>query len=127
MSANKAKGTRWESAIVDFLRSVGFRWADRVPMSGAKDRGDVTPGPGAPAIESKNQSRLDWAEWLDEAEREAVNAGAPFGVVWAKRRGKASPADGYVLMSGRSYARLMLEAGYGPTEPREAFAPREQR
>jgi hypothetical protein len=116
VSAARAKGTRFESAIVDYLRGVGFRWADRVPMSGAKDRGDVTIGPGGPAIESKNQNRLSWAEWLDEANIEALNAGAPFGVVWAKRRGKGSPADGYVLMDGTSFAHLLHEAGYGEGE-----------
>jgi hypothetical protein len=42
VSAGKAKGTRWESAVVTFLRSAGFGWADRVPLSGARDRGDVT-------------------------------------------------------------------------------------
>lgn len=117
MSAGKAKGTRWESTIVTWLRGQGFPWADRVPLSGARDRGDVTVGPGSPAIEAKDQNRLSWAEWLDEAEEEAVNAGAPHGVVWAKRRGKASPADGYVLMTGRAYAGLLRAGGFGePTD-----------
>lgn len=113
MSAGKQKGTRWESAVVAYLRSLSFPWADRVPLSGARDRGDVTVGPGSPAIECKDQNRLAWAEWLDEAEEEAVNARAPHGVVWAKRRGKASPADGYVLMSGRTYAGILRQLGYG--------------
>jgi hypothetical protein len=113
VSAAKRKGTSWETAIVTFLRPF-FPWADRVPLSGARDRGDVTVGPGSPVIEAKNQNRLSWAEWLDEAEAEARNAGAPFGVVWAKRRGKASPGDGYVLMSGHTYVKLMHDAGYAP-------------
>lgn len=113
MAAGKAKGTKHESRIVTFLRDHGFTWADRVPLSGARDRGDVTVGPGSPVIEAKNQARHSFAEWLDEANAEAVNAGAPFGVVWAKRRGKGSPGDDYVLMDGRAFALLMTEAGYG--------------
>ena len=113
MSAAKAKGTKHESAIVTFLRDHGFPWADRVPLSGTRDRGDVTVGPGSPVIEAKNQARHSFAEWLDEATTEAANAGAPFGVVWAKRRGKGSPGDGYVVMDGSTFAALLKQAGYG--------------
>ena len=113
MSRAKQKGTAWETAIVTFLRDHRFHYADRVPLSGNKDRGDVTVGYGGPAIESKNQNRLSWAEWLDEAKQEAVNAKAPFGVVWAKRRGKGSPRDGYVLMDGAAFVQLLIDAGYG--------------
>jgi hypothetical protein len=113
MSASKAKGTRHESAIVQFLREHGFTYADRVPLSGTKDRGDVTVGPGSPVIEAKNQARHSLAEWLDEANAEAVNARAPFGVVWAKRRGKGCVGDGYVVMDGHTFALLLREAGYG--------------
>ena len=113
MSAGKQKGTRWESAIVNFLRDHGFTWADRVPLSGSRDRGDVTLGPGSPVIESKNQARHSMAEWLDEANAEAANARAPFGVVWAHRRGKGSPGDGYVVMDGATFVLLLRMAGWG--------------
>jgi|SRR4051812_17534789 hypothetical protein len=115
MSAGKAKGTRHESNIVGYLRTVGFPWADRVPLSGARDRGDVTIGPGSPVIEAKNQARYSLAEWLDEARAEAANARAPFGVVWMHRRGRGSAADGYVVMSGEDFAGLLRAAGYGET------------
>ncbi len=117
MSASKQKGTRWESRIVDFLSEHGFTWADRVPLSGKSDRGDVTIGPGSPVIEAKDKARHAFAEWLDEANAEAVNTGAPFGVVWAHRRGKGSPGDGYVLMDGHSFVRLLHEAGYSWEPP----------
>lgn len=115
MSAGKAKGTRWETAVVTFLRANGFPWADRVPLSGARDRGDVVIGPSSPVMELKNQQRHSWAEWLDEAETEATNANAPFGVVWAHRRGRGSPSEGYVVMSGSTFVQLLREAGYGGT------------
>src|SRR5690348_6360724 len=117
MSAGRQKGTRWESACVNFLREHGFQWADRLPLSGAKDRGDVTIGPGSPVHEMKSQNRHSLAEWLDEANVEAANASAPFGVVWFKRRGKTSPGDGFVLMDGHSYVKLLHEAGYSWEPP----------
>ena len=123
MSAGKQKGTRHESSIVAFLRDHGFTFADRVPLSGSRDRGDVTVGPGSPVIEAKNQARHSFAEWLDEANQEAQNAGAPFGVVWAKRRGKGCAGDGYVVMDGHSFVKLLHEAGYSwepPLPGREA-------
>lgn len=113
MSAAKRKGTAAESAVVTFLRPF-FPWADRVPLSGSRDRGDVSLGPGGPCVEVKNTNRLDLSGALDEAEEEARNAGAPFGVAWIKRRGRTNPGDWYVVMSGHSFTRLSLEAGYGP-------------
>lgn len=113
MSASKQKGTREESGLVTWLRENGFPYADRVPLSGKADRGDVTLGPGSPVIEVKNQKRHSLADWLDEAKAEAVNARAPFGVVWFHRRGKGSPADAYVLMDGATFATLLRSAGWG--------------
>lgn len=109
MSAARAKGTRWESAIVAFLRVAGFVQAERRALGGARDRGDVAGIPGV-VIEAKSAARLDLAGWLAEAEAERVNDGAVYGVVWAKRRGKASPADGYVVMSGRAFVELLAAA-----------------
>ena len=117
MSAGKQKGTRHESNIVAFLREHGFTFADRVPLSGSRDRGDVTLGPGSPVIEAKNQSRHSFAEWLDECNAEAANAHAPFGVVWAHRRGKGSPGDGYVVMDGHTFVKLLHESGYSWEPP----------
>jgi len=113
MSANKARGTRFETAVVTFLREHGVTYAERRALSGARDLGDVTGIPGGPVIECKSQNRISLAEWLDEADTEAQNARAPFGVVWAKRRGKASAGDGYVVMDGNTFALLLREAGYG--------------
>jgi hypothetical protein len=115
VSAAKQKGTAWETRIVTFLRDHGFTYADRVPLSGHKDRGDVTTGPGSPVIEAKNQARHSLAEWLTEAEQERDNAKADTAVVWIKRRGFTSPGRGYVVMSGDDYVWLLKSAGYGGT------------
>lgn len=109
MNAAKAKGTRWESAIVAFLAERGWVNAERRALHGTQDKGDVVGIPGV-VIEAKSAARLDLAGWLAEAEAERVNDRARWGVVWAKRRGKTSPSDGYVLMSGRTFVELLLAA-----------------
>lgn len=111
MSAAKAKGTRFESAVAEFLRGVGFPHAERRALNGSKDRGDIT-GVLDAVIEVKNQERHSLAEWLDEALIERDNAGASIGAVWFKRRGKGSAGDGYVLLDGSTFARLLRDAGY---------------
>ena len=116
MSAERAKGTRWASRIVNFLRVSGWPHAELRNLSGAKDRGDIAGVIGV-CIEAKNQARHSMAEWLDEANTEAANAHAPFGVVWAHRRGKGSPGDGYVVMDGHTFVKLLHEAGYAWEPP----------
>lgn len=120
MSRNKQRGTRWESAIVAYLRDNGWRYADRLPLSGARDRGDVTLGNGSPlVIEAKNAARIELAAWVDEANTEADNASEHraweaehIGVVWVHRKGKADPADGYVVMDGATFLHLLRSADY---------------
>lgn len=118
MSAARAKGTRWESAIVDYLRTNGVPHAERRALSGTQDRGDIAGLPGV-VIEAKNARTADLAGWVDEAEVERNNARAELAVVWHHRRGKASPADGYVTMSGATLVHLLRAAGYIAT-PEEA-------
>lgn len=111
MSTNKAKGTRWESAVVGYLRERGWVHAERRALAGTKDLGDVTGIPGV-VIECKNQNRRSLAEWLDEAADERANANADLGVVWFKRIGYVSPGKGYVLMDGETFTLLLRESGY---------------
>lgn len=109
MSAARAKGTRWESAIVEYLREVGATQVERRALGGANDKGDIAGIPGV-VIEAKAAARLELAAWVAEAREEAANASAPIGVVWHKKRGKASPAHGYVTMAGDTFALLLMLA-----------------
>jgi hypothetical protein len=112
MNRNKAAGTRWESAIVEFLRDNGFPWAERRALAGALDKGDVTGIPGV-VIEAKAHRQISLAEFLDEALTERDNAGAQIGAAWVKRKGKGSAGDGYVVMDGHTFALLLRAAGWG--------------
>ena len=111
MTASKAKGTAWESAIVDFLREHGALHAERRALGGTNDRGDIAGIPGV-VIEAKCAAKLEFGSWLAEAEAERINDGATYGVVWAKRRGKGSPGAGYVVLTGDTLVRLLADAGY---------------
>ncbi len=113
MSASKRKGTGWESAVVTYLRENGVPHAERRSLNGAKDRGDIAGIPGV-VIECKNEKTVTLAAYADETETERRNDHAPVGAAWIKRRGKASPAHGYVLMTGDRFLRLLTEAGYIP-------------
>ena len=111
MSANKRKGTAWESQVVAYLRDRGWMHVERRALNGAKDRGDVAGIPGL-VVECKAASRHELAAWVDEAKTERDNDGAKYGVVWVKRRGKGTPRDAFVVMDGDTFADLLAEAGY---------------
>jgi len=111
MSASKRKGTGWESAVVDYLRTHGAPHAERRALNGAKDRGDIAGIPGV-VIECKNAARTELAAWVDEAQAEAANDNARIGFAWLKRRGKTSPGSGFVVMTGDTLVRLLVDAGY---------------
>jgi hypothetical protein len=111
-NTSKRLGTLWETAIVAFLNASGWPYAERRALNGNQDKGDITGIPGGPVIEAKNAARIQLAEWTKETEAEVKNAGAPFGALWIKRRGKSSPADGYVVLSGSAFVHLLKAGGY---------------
>lgn len=101
---HKAKGTRWETEVVRFLAGLGLS-VHRNVQHGAKDIGDIG-GLDLFAIECKDHRTHTLAEWIDQARREAVHAGKPFGVVIFKRPRKPT-SDAYVLMDLESFSRLV--------------------
>ncbi len=109
MNRSKQLGTLWETAVVNFLREHGWPHVERRTLGGAKDRGDIAGIIGL-VIECKNAARILPGPWLKEAHAERDNDGADLGVVWAKRRGKSSAGDGYVVMDGHTFAHLLKQA-----------------
>ena len=108
MSASKRKGTAAETAIVTYLRTMGFTHVERRALNGTQDRGDIAGIPGV-VIEAKNCARQELAAWVQEAELERDNDNASLGAVWHKRRGKGHPADWFVTMSGQQFVTLLRE------------------
>lgn len=115
MSRSKVKGTRAESAVVGYLQASGATHAERRALSGTQDRGDVAGIPGV-VTEVKDVSRDGLPGWVDEMLAEVRNDKADHGVVWHKRRGKGSPADWFVTMTGRQWVEVLRIMGYLPPE-----------
>ena len=111
MSAARRKGTSWESAIVTYLQERGWIHAERRALAGRDDRGDIAGLPGV-CIEAKSAARHELAQWWEQAKVERRNANAETTCVWFKRRGKTSPAEGFVLMDGETYTALLKAAGW---------------
>lgn len=104
---SKKKGTAWETAVVDFLSHQGWD-ARRKVQAGRLDEGDISIEelPWL-VIEAKASKSYDLADWVEQANSEADNAGGRVGVVWAKRKGKVSPGDAYVILDGDSFSELI--------------------
>ncbi|MER7922137.1 hypothetical protein ABTY96_03200 [Streptomyces sp. NPDC096057] len=101
----KAKGTAWESDIVGYLREQHNPGARRNVQMGARDIGDVD-GYYLHALEAKAEKTITLADYIAQANREAVHAGQPFGCAVVKRRMKGV-ADGYVVRDLRTDVRLL--------------------
>ena len=113
MSKAKAIGTKAETAVRNYLLSVGYSELDahRNVLTGSEDQGDVWLREakwGLIVFEikggkmAKNASHEQWVRWLEEAEKERDNAQANFGFVVTQRAGVGYPRAG----EWWAYARL---------------------
>lgn len=106
MNRSKAKGTSAETAVVKYLQSNGFPYAERRALAGANDKGDVANVPGV-VIEVKSCARHELAGWIDEARQEAANADVDTYCVFFKRRGTTDPGRWFVLMDGETFVKVI--------------------
>lgn len=106
----KAAGTRLETAVATYLATHVDDRIERRSRNGQKDRGDISGlrhmGERL-VVECKDTTRWTPATWLAEAELERGNDDALAGLVVAKRRGKADPADQLVLLTLRDLVALL--------------------
>lgn len=112
MSAKKA-GSLFERVVADYLADqLDDDRIERRVRNGNKDRGDIsgvrTMTGGRVVLECKDYGGVyHVGEWLNEAEVERGNDDAAVGVVVAKRRGKANPADAVVFMTLEAFSRIV--------------------
>ena len=104
MSANKRKGSAWESAIVNYLTENGIS-ARRVVQTGRLDQGDIHAEPFT-VVEAKNVAKIDLADFVRQANREAVNAGRDIGVAVVKRR-NSNVKNAYAVTDLETFARIL--------------------
>lgn len=89
-------GTAAETAVVRTARTRGFPHADRLTLTGNKDRGDIGLAPGV-VLEIKGgekaraASDLDIERWLTETETERDHANAHVAFLVTQRRGVGYP------------------------------------
>ena len=104
---SKKKGTAFESAVAEYLRGT-FPHVARLPLSGARDPGDLGGVPHF-AISCKNCKQMALAEWMDGAERAQGNTAQRHAAVIHKRV-RRGIGDAYVTMSLHDWAYLVDEA-----------------
>lgn len=93
---NKARGTRWESAIRDYASGRGLH-AFRAIAQGEGDVGDVHLE-GIVCIQAKDDVSFSFSKWVKDVADQRLRAGLPFGVVVAKRR-QQPVGQAYAIMS----------------------------
>jgi len=105
MSKAKAIGTRAETAVRNYLLSVGYDEleAHRNVLSGSEDQGDVwlrEPKRGLIVFElkggnmAKNASYEQCLKWFKETEKEKKHANANYGFLVTQRAGVGYPRAG---------------------------------
>lgn len=107
-SAAKRKGSQAERDVVAWLKTNGYKYADRRLAGATLDKGDISGVPGV-TIEIKNHAKLDLAGWTAELEIEMKNDGAWTGVVLHKRKGKGNVDDWYATMPAKIWIELIKE------------------
>ena len=93
----------------DFLndRGVFVSKVQRAPLWGSADQGDLL-NTGAFVLELKAVKDITLSKFVDEAEREAENAGARWGAAVIKRRNHQTQ-KAYVVMTLEQWVDLIKE------------------
>lgn len=108
----KQAGARFARIIADGFKENGFKFSDKKPLYGAKDRGDIggvhTISGDAVTIECKDYAgQFQVGTWLKEVAEERINDSGIAGVVIAKRRGKTDPLDQVCFMEVRDLIAIL--------------------
>lgn len=105
MVSTLRKGNAWRRKVEVALLASGFQCEVR---GIGRPGDDITVFTEPPlSVEVKNHRSYDLAGWVRQAVSQAPRGAVP--VVWAHRAGKASAEDGYVILTGRDFLRLLRE------------------
>jgi hypothetical protein len=109
MGRMTAKGTVWETMIVEWLKQW-WPHVERRAKTGAKDRGDISGLHGV-VIEAKNPKGSTFTATLSigmqQLQTEVDNDGAVLGLLCVHRPGKSKVEDAYWLVDPRHVARVI--------------------
>ena len=132
-SYNKAKGSKFETDVMKYLRKLGH-FAERLAKAGASDEGDiVTIIAGQTYIlECKNRKKMDLPTFWAEAEKEAKNyakarglPGSPPAFVIVKRR-NASTEQAWVVQPLEKWIEQLMPTPQGDITSSEIIKPKEE-
>ena len=119
------KGTKLETATVNWLKAHGWQWARRLAKEGAKDRGDVTLGDGIPVtVECKDRKGFDMAQTQRELKAEMENAGTKWGFAIHKKRGTTDVGEYYAVLPVALMMEILEQALGQPAPPVEKLISR---
>ncbi len=102
---SKEKGSRYEKAVADYLKSCGYTEVARQRGTGTLDQGDLA-GLRHWVVECKDHGHPQWWDFVRQANVEATNAGKPFGVAIQKKR-NASVEDSIVMMDLKTWVEVL--------------------
>lgn len=108
MSRNKAKGTRWEVSVRDYLNADGVPWeVYRPAQEGFKDTGDLH---GLPyfAVQCKDWRDVTSAvrEGTEGVQKQKAHYGRPLGVNVVKRA-RANVSRAYAVLTLEDFRTLV--------------------
>ena len=118
---HKAKGTSFETLIVNYLKEQDFSGARRTALAGENDAGDIHGvlqrkeiPPKELAIQCKNQKSFKLSEWLNATVEQAsrLTRGVPLLVVKRPGKGAAAIGESYAIMPLEDMLKLLKDAGY---------------
>lgn len=118
---HKAKGTSFETLIVNYLKEQGFPDARRTALAGENDAGDihgVTQKTEVPykevAIQCKNQKSFKLSEWLNATVSQAskLPRGIPLLVVKRPGKGEKALGESYAIMPLEDMLKLLKDAEF---------------
>lgn len=117
---SKIRGTRWESAVRDWWNARPMRPTDgprpqlfRPALHGAQDKGDLY-GLHGWTLQCRDTARIDLAGAVDDARKQAANAGTRFFAAIVKRRRKGVE-EAYVVMPAEVWATFVLGSSSNPS------------
>ena len=97
---SRDKGTRAETALVRWLRDNDYPNADRAPLRGHHDTGDITGLPGLVVSVKMRRAdvRPDFSKWLRDLDVMRDNAhNLPAGLLVVTRTGYPDPGRWYAI------------------------------
>lgn len=94
-NAAKAKGSKFERDICDYLAEV--MEAERIPAGATLDKGDIWTPPPSAVWQCKNRQQLSLGAWLDETVEQQHNAKRFLHWLIVKRKGTTYPGDQFAI------------------------------